>query len=252
MTTSVGLFLSALGWFPFPNASDIKPWVVGAGFVAILVSCFRIWKDEATAKQNLVERVRGFPRLVLAAPSLEEFKAHSVFGGIHGPEYSAIKLNLENDPIVPSRESIGEQISAHITLRDSQGAVLCRINGRWADSTQPAHRNPAADIMEIRAVAFPPGQMRSLDIAMKYPDDELSYAFANESFGFPPLLKNPQWRLPIGTILGDIRITGIQIRISVNLQFANDGIGQPLRPLGCEIRNELHDFHASNSASSQT
>src|SRR5262249_37736344 len=137
-----------------------------------------------------------------------------------GPECSVIRFRLANEPIVPEENSVARQIRATLKFYNASGERLFEMDGRWSDSPQPSQRDPGQDIIKILAVDFPIGQRRSLDIAFKDKAKGDCYGVNNDSWQFPEL-KNPAWRLPLGTILVVVDITGVRVKCTARLQFAN-------------------------------
>jgi hypothetical protein len=53
-------------------------------------------------------------------------------------------------------------------------------HGRWADGKYESPQNPKS---EINVTDFAPGQIRDLDVALKYPNNDECYAVNNDNFG---------------------------------------------------------------------
>jgi len=103
---------------------------------------------------------------------------------------------------------------------------------------------PNRDITEILAVNFPVGQSRSLDILIKYTEDEECYAMNHESYNFKDL-KNPRFRLPKGTLRGVVRVQAPYVDCTVTIDFVNDGAESSVRALHWNLRDDIATLHVA-------
>jgi hypothetical protein len=210
--------------------------VVNACFAigCVYGAAYSVCKREHSRYVALAERIKGFPLLQVPQDGLFIQPMDFSFG--HG--VSTLRLNLVNSPIAPTTEAAATGVRADLAFYTSKGERLFRLDGRWADSPQPAERDRAQDIVTtLLAVDFPIGQTRPLDIAFKAPRDAC-YAVNNDNFA-PGVLdpRLPQRRLPEGNIVTKVRVRGVQVDCSINLTFINDA--EQLRIVDYTWRNNL-------------
>ncbi len=219
--------------------------VLGAFF--FLAASYRAWDEQFRERHRLESRIRGFPLIRVVEPGLyaqwkELHMQHKTMTGeivkVDSRRISALMLRLQNQPDTQAPESVATGVSATILFHDSNGNRLFSMDARWADTAAPFEREHYDDITEILAVNFPIGQQRTLDIALKYPEDAECYAMNSDNYNAPDL-RLPTHRLPPGTIIGDLRVQGLNIDCSINIQFTNGGSGQPLVALKSDYRNNL-------------
>ena len=102
-----------------------------------------------------------------------------------------------NTPQVRSTDARAKDVIAEITFFDSEGGneVLKPFKGRWGDTKQPSYLEQGTPTRELDSVDFEEnGNEHELDIALKYQDEEVCYAFNNTSYS-APMWKNPNFEL---------------------------------------------------------
>jgi len=235
-----GATAPVLGWTWWPYTSL---WIA-AGFCIVMAS-YDIWIAEHKHRISLEAKVSGFPRLRLAPDAIRPESFTIRYGTtsdgriVIGPTYTALRLRLTNDPPHNTPDSYARGVRASVSFWNPlTGDRLLFVDGRWADSTQPSQRDVNRDITEILAVDFPVGQSRSLDLLIKYPEDEYCYAMNNDSYEVPDL-RNNNLRLPKGILRIVVRVQAPYVDCTITAEVANDGERHSVRPLKWDLSDAI-------------
>lgn len=144
--------------------------------------------------QNLAERLHqitsSLPNIELCGePYVDERIIHGLksLSGIvvspSKPYFTHVKFC--NNPQVRTADARAKDVIAQITFSDSEGEneVLNPFKGRWGDTKQPSYLEQGTPMRELHSVDFEEsGLEHELDIALKYQDEEVCYAYNNESY----------------------------------------------------------------------
>jgi hypothetical protein len=202
-----------------PIPASFKWWIVP---VTLLTAGFQTWQKEYRERLRLQENLASYPRLRIA--KVEEGTMWSSYkGGIftnEGPKNSVIWLRLKNEPLNNTAESVAEQVRASVKFYGPDGNKVCEMEGRWSHTTQPPQRDPTEDTMKFLAVTFPVGATLTLDIAFKNKARGECFGFNDNSYNYDDY-ENPALRLPAGTIVVNVVISGVSVNCHVFLQFHN-------------------------------
>jgi hypothetical protein len=155
-------------------------------------------------------------------------------------ELSCLHVKFMNDPKRSTGMSIARQVLAEIVFTDAKTeGEICRVRGRWGDTLEPSrlpqHLTPED---ALATVDFAIGQIRELDIAYKYPDEQECYAMSNDTYGRPDWRYEKQKTL-CNEIKARVRLRGVGVDASWEFRFENPNRGA-LRPI---------KYHAHSTAS---
>jgi hypothetical protein len=201
------------------------------------------WKLSQYEKQQREEQISSRPRIRIAQEGL---RLGPIIAWLRLPSssvvlsnYIALNLYLINDPITITDRSSAEDVCATLSFYAANGEKLCTAHGRWADSNAPTERGNR-DITEILAVRFPPGLTRSLDIVLKYIDEDVCYIMNHESYQYIGF-KNTNKQLPPGGMVCRVELKGSYINQIISFGFLNEGINGVLKvtsgPTSTEVRS---------------
>jgi len=150
-----------------------------------------------------------------------------------------------NNPKIRSEEATAKDIVAEIRFFDSEGTkqvLSMLLYGRWEGTEQPSRRDPYAPIRDLYIVDFEPnGLPRELDIALKYHNEDVCYAFNNQSYSAL------DWRKPDFVLHGErfqvnVKLKGKLVEKEWFFTLHNLGINQGLK---IEVGKEAIDRQAS-------
>lgn len=128
-------------------------------------------------------------------------------------------MNQPTTPRVPGRTA--RSVGARITFDCSDGNSFC-MDGRWADTTQPAFLSPLQSRNELLRVDFAPGAGHELDIAMR-PEGEVDwYAVNNDSFT-TATIKDPKRKITGEVIVVEIKLLSDEIHEIFKFKLRNPG-----------------------------
>lgn len=158
----------------------------------------------------------------------------------------ALRVKVENIPLPwlarwmsrnPAMQCTGTITSHHL---DGQNVTGRSMTIRWAETPEPIPLtfrldnkraeivNPARIAMEQRMDIFP-GEVKLVDVAVRFDDDKECYGWNNESYFSDPPWRNPNWRLPKGLYLVNLTIISSGHKCSDVFRLINDGGIQDFR-----------------------
>jgi hypothetical protein len=121
-------------------------------------------------------------------------------------------MNPSPVPGVPGK--IAKSVAAKITYFDANG-VSFQLDGRWADTTQPAALHPLASKNELLRVDFDTGATHELDVAVRFHGDSECYAVNNDGVsGMDRKLVGP-------TIRVEIKLVAQYVNQTFTTEFTN-------------------------------
>jgi len=147
--------------------------------------------------------------------------------------FSALILRVENDPLVPTADSVARQVTARISFCRVDGTKLFDFDGRWSDTIQPSRLPLLEPTIELNTVDIAIGVRRELDLVLKYDAETDCFGVNNKSYRFP-WARNPEWELGAGEYLIRVRLRGIGVDQPFLLRFRNPEGTEPLEPISCE------------------
>ena len=140
---------------------------------------------------------------------------------------SCLHVRIINNPDFSTPEAAARKVSAVIRFYDEQGKELFFIDGRWAESDQPATRPWGVSTIDLLSMDFGIGQTRELDVAFKDSEDVECYGINNDSFRTVGL-KYPRFKLEGRIFTAEIRLRGEWIDQTFKVRFRNLGRGAGL------------------------
>jgi hypothetical protein len=205
------------------------------GVVQILLGAFL-----AILTTIVIESVRK-PKL--------ELKIAKPFGMTYSQEAPAqnaywLQLVLINKPLL----WLWRWMSRSAALQCHGTIQFCDINGnpiypkmtiRWSTSPQPLaiggtieegrdHYkrlfifDPDRFVLEQRKDIYP-GELESLDVAVRFDDDDECYAWSNENYFSEPMWRNENWIIPQGRYLAKVTITSSGEKCERLFRLMNEG-----------------------------
>lgn len=160
------------------------------------------------------------------------------------PYFTHVKFR--NNPQVRSADARAKDVIAELTFFDSEGKneILNPFKGRWGDTIQPSHLERGIPTRELYSVDFEEsGNDHELDIALKYRDEEVCYAYNNESYSAPG------WKEPKFVLHGErfqvcVRLMGQMVDKEWWFTLCNLGMNQGLK---IEVSKEAVDWQAAST-----
>jgi len=99
-------------------------------------------------------------------------------------------------------------VRAEITYLDSSKKVLFTTQGRWSNSDQPSEIPTRGKRIMIESTDFPNnGAHRTLDLLIKYPEDNHVYGYNNDSYDYPFYL-HPQLEIKDSRFFIQVHLKG--------------------------------------------
>jgi len=100
-----------------------------------------------------------------------------------------------NNPKHRTENNSPDKVRAEISYLDEQGEKLFGpIQGRWIETDQPSELR-TGEKKKIESTDFPNnGASRTLDLILKYPEDEYCYGYNNDSYGHY-MFQNPKFAI---------------------------------------------------------
>lgn len=163
---------------------------VAIGFLAIGLYVMGLKKENMNLTRRLDQIISSLPNIELyGEPYVDEriirelkLRADMVDSPLK-PYFTHVKFC--NNPQVRTADARAKDVIAQITFFDSEGEneVLNPFKGRWGDTKQPSYLEQGTPVRELHSVDFEEsGLEHELDIALKYQDEEVCYAYNNESY----------------------------------------------------------------------
>jgi hypothetical protein len=159
-------------------------------------------------------------------------------------QYKATRLWVSNEPLrgirgwfmIRSPALVTQAIITFHQITDGQKLVERPMAGRWADTLQPAPmpildragntafflNDPGRFGVGTRMDIYP-GERPSLDIAVRFADNENCYGWNNETYLSRPFGRNDTWRLPRGSHLVKVSILSSGPKSEGVFRLVNDG-----------------------------
>jgi hypothetical protein len=133
--------------------------------------------------------------------------------------YRALRLRVENRPSV-NTDKASTRVSAKITFYDESGKRLMKMDGRWTDSPQPAHRNESKDCVESLAVVFEPRAERSLDLLFKRPGEQHCVALNGDNLTSGAQNLDMPGRSLNGIVTAKVELNGIHVMSEITFKIS--------------------------------
>ena len=199
-------------------------------------------RDEYRMKLQQIEQAR--PHIALCEPGAEYVEPVRIqaIGDITNV-VSFIKVRFVNTPAgLPFPNCVAHDVRAKVRFLEptAGGRLLLAIEGRWADSDQPAIRDWRQHRNDLLKMDFGIEEQRSLDIAFR--DDQTGefYAFNNDNYTYPQM-KKPEHLLGGQRFLVRISLLGPWVDETFEFLFANDSVGTKIvRPLTVSGQLRMH------------
>lgn len=190
-------------------------------------------RDEYRKKLQQIDQAR--PHIVLREPTAEYVEpVHIQAIGDVTNVVSFVTVRFVNKPGgLPFPNSVAREVRAKVRFLEPtpEGRLLLTIEGKWADSAQPAIRDWRQHKNDLLKMEFGIEEEHSLDIAFR--DDQTGefYAFNNENYTYPQM-KKPEHLLAGQRFLVRISLLGPWVDQTYEFLFSNDSVGTKIvRPL---------------------
>lgn len=222
----VGIVLPAL-YAAGITESALSPYAwVAIGDTIVFMAAVAYLIKSRREKQNLIKEntslTNHLHQIISSLPNMELYREPYVdirhIKDTHTRELigspSFAHIPFCNNPQVRSADARAKDVVAEITFFDSEGKkeVLEPFWGRWGDTKQPSYLESGTPTRELDSVDFEEsGLEHELDIALKYQDEEVCYAYNNESYWASG------WKLPKFILHGE----RFQIRVRLRGQMVD-------------------------------
>jgi hypothetical protein len=127
----------------------------------------------------------------------------------HVTTIQCFHIRFADNPKLRVEQSTARKVFADLTFYTASGKRLIGpIHGRWGDTEQPASRSlftPNRDLLSVDLESS--GLPRELNLAIKHLDDDVIYAFNNDSYSFSGW-RHPNFRMTQKKIFIHIELSG--------------------------------------------
>ena len=223
---------------------------VAIGFLAIGSYVIGLKRENQNLSERLHQITSSLPNIELYG---EPYADERIIRGlklrsdtvVSPPKPYFIHVKFYNNPQVRTADARAKDVIAKITFSDSEGEneVLNPFKGRWGDTKQPSYLEQGTPPRELDSVDFEEsGLEHELDIALKYQDEEVCYAFNNTSYS-APMWKNPNFILHGERFQINVRLTGQMVDKEWWFILHNLGKNQGLK---IEVGKEAIDWLAAS------
>lgn len=141
-------------------------------------------------------------------------------------------MRFSNNPVMRVEQATARKVFAQISYyNDSKRRLVGPIFGRWGDTEQPGTRSPFDPNRDLLSVDLESsGLPRELNLALKYPDENVIYAFNNDSYVYSGW-KNPSFILKEKQVFIHVRLSGENVDDSdLWILLENKGKSLTLQP----------------------
>jgi hypothetical protein len=203
--------------------SGINGYLASAGLlvIALLVAASRL-------KIKLDSILDDMPNVVCKGTSRKDDVAiHDNRGHIYGKP-AFYHLRIANEPKGRTSRQTARKVAGRAAILFSDGTEACAGKlHRWEHTFGPAEVGKFADLYQ--ATDIPPNGVEvSLDIAMKYDEDECFYTPTNETATMFPDFRDTRYKFAPGVYLATIRLSGENVDTSLRCRIVNRGKNEKL------------------------
>ena len=223
---------------------------VAIGFLAIGLYVMGLKKENMNLTRRLDQIISSLPNIELYGEPyvderiIRELKLRSdIVVSPPKPYFTHVKFC--NNPQFRTADARAKDVIAEITFFISEGEtkILNPFYGRWCDTKQPSYLEQGTPMRELHSVDFEEsGLEHELDIALKYQDEEVCYAFNNTSYS-APMWKNPNFELHGERFQVRVRLKGQMVDKEWWFTLHNLGRNQGLK---IEVGKEAIDRQADS------
>jgi hypothetical protein len=189
------------------------------GILVAVVLTFHELRVKATRETSLVFSGVGWENV--QAPLM-----NSATGQVIGTPVFTHAI-FSNDPEDSRRGVTAEKVVAHLEFSEFESRrILFKMIGRWSET--PERAQVGARVVETNQIDIAPNAMpRTLDIVIKYDDEDDCYGLNNDTPNRAPRGWRDEGRkLPPGSYSVKIRLRGNNIDQEFWLGLKNEGVGK--------------------------
>lgn len=217
--TVVFAYSFAGDYFDLPNFGEEYK-IYGIVFAILVFLSAILWHfmDLQAALGDRIPKIdiRKFPILDDVQMDMNITEQKGVFH-ITGISHMA-HISFANNPKNRTDKNSPDNVRAEITFLDINRNPLFTIDGRWSHTDQPSEIRRGQSTT-IESTNFPNnGAPRTLDLLIKYPEDEYCYGYNNASYGAPYYL-HPFYEIKEKMFLIQILLKGAYIPNSCMWEF---------------------------------
>lgn len=242
LAEAVSFLLTILGWGVtqlYPMLGDVMSFLIvaipaavllGTIILGFLLAPYLIYAETESKRSAFEEQLTALEE---TSPEMRfhDWRNHQApirnqrTGQVSGEPFFT-QVQFVNDPEVSTQAAEAERVVGHIEVYDrNRSTKLFRMVGRWADTDEFAQVGPA--VIELNQINIAPNAVpRTLDVVLKYEEDDDCHGYNNETPREAPRdWRDHRRRLEKGDYAVRVRLRGRNVDEEFWFSLHNPGSG---------------------------